>query len=211
MPLQLPSNMILAKNRLASTDPWLVFLDIDIKDSDKVSQQIINVVNNNEDIIWNGVTYYAYPFKIGFPKLTSTGDIPSIPLDLGNVYQVLHIYFEQYDGGIHSTVTLRVILIESGVPVDTPDLTMEYDVLVAKANDEWVHLTLGAPNPLRDRFPLERYIANHCKWKIGIPECGYVGELTPCERNLTACRDRENSHKFGGEIGLNPNGVRIVR
>ncbi|MEK6531253.1 MAG: hypothetical protein AABZ23_02025 [Deltaproteobacteria bacterium] len=90
------------------------------------------------------------------------------------------------------------------------ELTMGFDVLATQADSQWCTFTLGAPNPMRRRFPLHRYIAFHCNWQFKSAECGYPGGDTTCNRNLDACRGKSNSKRFGGYPGLGSRSVRVV-
>ena len=76
------------------------------------------------------------------------------------------------------------------------------------ANYEWVTFTLGAPNPLKQRFPLHKYIGKHCNWLYGSVECGHTGGS--CDRTFAACEANNNAHRFGGYVGLNKIGIRLV-
>ena len=93
---------------------------------------------------------------------------------------------------------------------DYADLEMTFDILATQADALWVTFTLGAPNPLRARFPQYRYLADHCRWTFKSVECAYSGPSTTCKRTLDYCRQLGNSRRFGGFPGLSGGGVRLA-
>lgn len=73
-----------ALNASATSTAWFFLLTI----TPASGSEVINLVNNNEPVYSNGVTYYPYPFNITLPL--DTGDrIPQITLTIDNVDQLL--------------------------------------------------------------------------------------------------------------------------
>ena len=198
------SALAIEKNKLATPNPWLVLLDITLTDS-----TCFFLVNNTEDVTFNGQVYTACPLDIQPPKESSKGEIPSAQLRISNATRVLQGYLEALTGGIGSSVLLRIVnagLLEENYS----DLEMTFYVLSCVCNAQWVTFNLGAPSPLRKRFPLYRYIASHCNWQYRGAECGYNGAIADCTRTLDDCRNHGNSARFGGFPGLQGGGLRIV-
>ncbi len=200
----LPANVILEKNKLATTSAWLLLLAITLPDA-----TVIRLARNNENVSFGGNTYTAFPFEIDATKSNGQGEIPTVQLRVSNVSQLLQAYVEDYDGGVGLEVTLTVVN-SALLAEDYSELEMTYDVLAAVADSQWITFTLGAPNPLRRRFPLYRAIAHHCNWTYQGAECGYTGALTTCKRTLADCRLHSNSARFGGRPGLSGQGVKLV-
>jgi phage-related protein len=204
---QLSDNLIEKKNELATADAWLVLIDIAIPNVPGV----IHLVNNTEDITFGGQVYTAANFMLDPPKFSSKGDIPSVTLRVCNVAQTMEPYMEEHDGGIGSTVTVRVVnagLLEENYA----ELEMTFDVIGAAADVQWATFQLGAPNPLLFRFPLDRYIARRCRYVAHYKgaECAYVGAIPSCNGTLDDCRAHGNSTRFGGFPGLAEGGFRLV-
>lgn len=204
---QLSDNLIEKKNELAVADPWLVLVDIAIPGV----AETIHLVNNNENITFAGQLYTAANFILDPPKFSSKGDIPSVTLKVCNVAQIMEPYMEEHDGGIGSTVTVRVV--NAGLLSENyAELEMTFDVIGASADVQWATFQLGAPNPLQFRFPLDRYIALRCRYVAhykGV-ECAYSGALATCNGTLDDCRAHGNSARFGGFPGLNGAGLHLV-
>jgi hypothetical protein len=48
-----------------------------------------------------------------------------------------------------------------------------------------------------------RVISLRCDWRYKSPECGYTGDLPPCNKRLLGmggCEGRSNTHRFGGAV-----------
>jgi phage-related protein len=98
---------------------------------------------------------------------------------------------------------------------------MEFSITGADVDEEWVVFTLGAPNPMRQRFPRDRYIAYSCPWTFNSPtiradgtnrgaECAYTGSDTTCRKTYADCKEKGNEARFGGFFGLSEDGFRVV-
>lgn len=200
----LPANLIIEKNRIASQSVWLVLLDITLTDNTR-----FHLVKNTENIIFRGLTYSAINFEIEPTKHSGRGEIPTVTLRVSNVTRALQAHLEQLTGGIGSTVTMRVVN-SAHLNENYAELEMTFDVIATVADAAWVTFTLGAPNPLRRRFPLYRYIAEHCKWQFRSRECNFTGAALSCRRTFAACRELGNTRRFGGFKGLSGGGIRVA-
>lgn len=193
-----------AANKLDQDDPWLVLLEINIPGIDP-----FYIVNNNEDVTFDGNVYVAFGFMITLPKENTKGEIPSIQLSIVNVTRTLQTYIEEYQGGVGGTVTL--IVVNAGLLAENyAELTLTLQILGAKSNSQYITFTLGGVNPLNRKFPPDQYIAMHCRFRFKGPKCGYSGSETDCNRNLDRCRELNNSARFGGFPGLDGQGIRLA-
>jgi len=204
MPKNLPANLILEKNKLNATSPWIILLDIKLPDN-----TILYFCNNNENIQFNGHTYNAIAFELDTTTQTVKGEIPSVTLRISNVTKLIQAYLEEYNGGIGATVTLRVVNT-AYLNENYSELEMTFDVIAASTDAYWATFTLGTPNPLRKMFPPYMYIAEHCNWQFKSAECGYSGPATTCKRTYEDCKLHGNTARFGGFKGLSGGYLRIV-
>jgi phage-related protein len=204
----LPTNLVISKNLLCSTSPWLLFVDLTIP----VAPLALHFVSNTEDVVFDGNTYLAFPFEFAPIKSQGKGEIPSMVFRVSNVTKAFQSYLEDYEGLIGEEVTLRIV--NSGyLNENYTELTWVFTVLACVVDVNWISFTVGSPNPLRRRFPLYRYNADHCPWQFGSVECKYDGVDTICKRTLSDCQARteeSNSLNFGGHIGLGQGGIRLV-
>lgn len=212
------NTLVSEKHKLNTPTPWLILLEVNVP---TIPPTTLYLVRNTEDIIFNSQTYIAFPFDIDVTKQVSKGEIPTVNLKVSNVSRTIQAYLEEYDGLIGQEINIRI--------VSKPETSLEYleavswtyEVLGCKADVLWVTFSLGIPNPISKRFPLYRYIANHCNWTFNSPavrasgsnagiECGYTGSDTECKRTLTDCQEKNNSARFGGYIGMGSGGVRLA-
>lgn len=165
----LPANLILEKNKLATPSAWLVLLKITLPDS-----TILRFVNNTENITFQGNPYTAINFTLDSTKSFGTGQIPTVQLSISNVTRIIQSYLESLDGAVDSEVLITVVN-SAYLAENYAELEMLFSILSTKANAHYVIFELGAPNPLRRRFPQYRYIGKHCNWQFLSAECAYAG------------------------------------
>jgi lambda family phage minor tail protein L len=197
--------LLMEAMNINSANPWLILFDIILPDS----QGTLRLVKNNENITFDGDEYLAFPLELDSVSDSSDSDIQTLTVKVSNVTRVIQAYLEELDGLIGGQVTLRIV--NAGLLSENySELERTYDIIGSSADSQYVSITLGAPNPLGKRFPLDRYLANHCNWKFKTIECGYVGIDLTCKRTLEDCQNKVNSRRFGGHPGLTPGGISVV-
>ena len=203
----IPAALILEKNKIATSSVLMILAEITFNDD---ASTVVRLARNNEDITFEGNVYTAFPFEIDTINFEK-GRIPSIALRVSNVSRLVQTYLEDTDGAVGSTVRL-IVVNSTDYTSDLSDLELTYNIVDSSADAKWVSFTLGMPSPLNKRFPLYKYIANHCNWAANFKgvECQYAGAETTCTGTLTRCRELSNSEHFGGFIGLGKGGVKFV-
>jgi len=196
--LSLSSAAIVEKNKLASDGNWLILLEIVLTDG-----QEIRVCRNTDDVLWDGETWVAFPFELDDMAEMSAGEVPQLAVRLGNQTKAIQQYLESGNGGVGATVTIRVVhKPKDEDPTGSAEIEMAYVCTGCSATSEWATFTLGTGNPFRKRFPRNRVFKNICRWGFKSVQCGFVEtELLPyatCNKTLSACRERQNSKRFGG-------------
>lgn len=201
----LPAELILEKNKSETGSAWLFFIEIILPDI------TLYLVRNNEDITFQGQLYTAFPFDIEPIISSSKGEIPSLVIKVSNVTRVIQAYIEQYNGAVGEEVVLNIVNSDN-LASDYSDFEMVFTIQKTEADESYVSITLGPSNPMARRFPLYRYIAEHCNWRFRSEECSFSGTvtLTTCGRSYNDCRARNNSENFGGHKGLASGGIRFV-
>lgn len=200
----LPAVIVHEKNKIATASAWIVLLDIVISPT-----STFFLCSNNENVSFGGHTYEAFPFDLEPHEESNKGEIPTLTLKVANVTQLIQEQLELNNGGVGASIKIRVVNSDY-LTSDYSELEMEFSILSAQASAEWLTLTLGAPNPLRIRFPPYRYIANHCHWEFKSAECAYTGGATVCDRSYERCVELNNTPNFGGYRGLTQKGWRVV-
>jgi lambda family phage minor tail protein L len=186
------------KNKLSTDSAFLILLEIRL-------QNTVYICYNNEDVVWKGQLYQAFPFQIGETSEESDGSDPNVSLKVSNVAQGLQWYVEDSGGGVGTQVILRVVnsLNMNG----DADLEEYYTVLSCKVDQQWVEFTLGTDYSARSRRPLDRYMKNNCRFAYKGVLCGYAGAIATCKHTLADCRLHGNSVRFGGYPGIDQKGV----
>lgn len=201
---ELSSELQEAKNKLAQLEPWVTMLDIECQDG-----TVIRLTDNGEDLIFKGYTYQSFPFKADVIKSSDDGKIPTVNLLVSNVDKILMPYVEAFSGMVSSKVVLYTVN-SYNLGDNYSDLTMTFSILSSSISNEWITFSLGAPSPLRKKFPPDRYLATSCSWEFKSIECAYAGVDTTCTRRYSDCVNKGNDSRFGGFYGLSPDGFKVV-
>lgn len=202
----LPLELRIEANKLSSDTPFLPLLRITLLDG-----TVIRLVNNTEDITFQGQVWTAFPFEIEFGGESARGELTFANIKVCNVTQALQPYVEEQGGGVGATVDI-IIVNPAHLSANYDELTLSFTCLACSCTSHWITFRLGDKNLMLQRFPLYRYYAKHCNWTYRGIECGYNGPLnnTPCARDLEACRLRGNTARFGGFPGLDARGLRFA-
>ena len=197
--LDLSSAIVQQKNKVASAGAWLILLEIAFP-----GESTIYLVHNNEEVVWNSITWLPFEFKLDSMTEDSKGSLPTYSIKVSNVGRELVALLDQTDGGTDGVVTLRVVNSELLGEL-TPAFIDVASIISCSVGLEWVTFTLGAESPLSVRSPRDRFLANHCRYKeFKGPKCGYTGVVGSCDRTFKTCKDLGNSLRFGGQpaVGL---------
>jgi len=200
MPLNLPLALRLEANKLVSTRPWLLFLELTLPDT-----SVLRFVRNTEDIpSFLGNTWIAFPFTVGDRGESSDGKIQTVTLRVSNVERALTPLIEANDGLVGSQVRL-IVAHEGALTEDYTSLTLTYTIVATNLPDNiWIEFQLGAESPMRRRFPIFNAIPQHCAWvaRFRGAECKYAGGDPTCTGTLNDCRGKSNTLNFGGRPGI---------
>ncbi len=170
MPKKIPTPLIIEKNRTNSPNAWIAMLEFTLNDS---ASTVLRFARNNEPVTYEGHVFPAFNFDMDATEQNASGEMPTVTLRVGNITQYLVSYMRQFNGCVGSTV--RVIVVNSGLlGTDTSEMDMTFDIMAAYQDALWVVFTLGAPNLLRQRFPLDKYLALHCRHSFETRECNYT-------------------------------------
>lgn len=191
--MTIPASLIQEKNKITQDGAWVVLLELAIDGED-----VIRLVNNNEDVIWNGYQWQKFAFELDTIKEDGQGGLPSFTVQISNVTRQYTSLIDSHNGATDSEVTIRVVNTEH--LTETEPLFIDVSrVISTSIGLDWIVFTLGAQNPLQMLSPRERYLANHCRYKeFKGAECGYTGADGSCNRTFKDCSDKGNSQRFGG-------------
>ena len=209
----MPKDLTAAVNQDAlnpySGGAWMMLCEIVIP-----GQTTQRLARNTADVEYDSNTFTKHNLDIGDQTFSGDGSIPQITL---KVFQDQTKALETIINDSYGAQAGSVKLIKVGANfLDTPipALEADYDILGAESDSSWVTLTFGIPNPLTQRIPLRRYSSSMC-WKATPlyfkgPECKYAGAATSCTGTYKDCKAKGNAVNWGGFLGLDKNGFRIV-
>lgn len=186
------------KNKLNSNSVFLIALDITIPDV----AETIHIINNNEDVVWNGTTYQAFPFTLDDIKETSSGEVSEFNLQVSNANNVIGTYVRQYDAYVKNNgfeaidVTLSVINTNN-LASATPEIQHKATLIKPTISREQVTFTLGGVNAY-NKTVHNRMLRNGCRFRFKSVQCGYTGSATECNKTYSRCQELNNQTRFGG-------------
>lgn len=185
---------LIEKNKLATDSAWLILLEVTI------GATTLKLVANNEDILWNGDTWQAFPFELDTVGETGKGEIPAVIVKVSNVTGEVQRLIESNDGVNGVPVVIRVINTE--VTTTTPELELSFVVESSTHDEQWITFRLTGANCLTRRVPRRRYLKDFCPFAYGGIECGVsaatLATYPACNRTFANCTERGNSIRFGG-------------
>jgi len=213
MPRKIPLNLAIEKNKTEGPSPWIILLEIVLKDlANPATTTTYRLCNNQEDVDYDSNTYTAFPFSIEPNKTTAKGRINTIDLKISNVTRLMQQTLEAYDGGLDSTVKMTIVS-NANLAENYAELEFDFTIVTVKANAHFVTVVLGAANPLRQLYPLYRYLSNHCRYVVHYKgaECQATSALATCDGTLDNCVTRANVQRFGGFPGVKAGGIQIAK
>lgn len=216
MPVDLSSIAIQEKNKLGTDSVFLVALLITLPSLD--GDEYVRLVSNSENIVWKGETWAAFPFTIDEIS-EATGEVPRVDIRISNVSRAMDVYLEYYDQYIKAygfaPILVNIYVINTAVIANDgnadPEVEHLFELKQPRVDSVWATFTLGANNPYQRRFPQNRMLKNHCRFRFkgSDGKCGYAGVETACNHTLSRCRELQNPDstpnfplRFGGAPGV---------
>lgn len=166
----------------------------------------------SSDITYGGNLYTAWPFD-GEIKTGGKGhEVTTTTLTIADAVQELRPYAIATNWFRDCTLTVAVVCV-ADLAVDYTWSTVTFAIKHAVPAGQDITLTLGGANPVKMRYPADRYWADQCPYARGFksdPRCGYAGEETSCNGTLERCEELSNETHFGGWLGLDPDAAKLV-
>jgi len=159
------------------------------------------LTNYDSDIVYNGITYSAFPINHDNIGENNTGEIPSVRVSISNVSRLIQAYLETYELR-RKKVTIRMIWANQLADTDAYTDDIYYiDSYTADQNN--VVFTLKSKFDLMGlELPGRKFSRNNCSWVFKGAECKYAGSESSCVKTLTRCRELSNTVNYGGVPGV---------
>jgi len=200
--LTLPSDLITAKNKLSGGGVFVELLEIQMSELSTT----IRLANNNDDVIWGGLTWQKFNFEPGDFNESQEGETNTIDIRVSNIGRVVQGYIEQtVNGLVNDTAIYRLVHVD----YDSEDAAIEetFTILSVVCDEQWAAFTLGMENFYMRRFPLHVFQRNLCRYDVFKgTACGYSGAVASCDRRFETCITIGNQARFGGQPAI-PNGI----
>lgn len=200
------------KNSLGSGAVFTTLLQINIPNSDT-----LYVTNNGEDVIWNGNTYIPAPFEINTINEDTKGEAPILELSITNINRYIQRLVTEYDyliktqGATYSRLECFISVVNLKDLSNTTPILQVYGGLDDIRTDiKNVKFSFKGDALHSKEFPRHKVLKNFCRFTFKDSGCGYSGTaFTTCDNTLPACRERNNSVRFGGFVGVTGSGIVI--
>jgi len=200
MPLSLPAELVLEKNKLYSSGAFIELLEIQMQ-----SGQTMRIANNNENISWGGYSWSRFRFEGGDQSEGDDGESKSVTVRVSNLAGTVQ---SEVDGVSNYLIGDAAIyrLVHADYPDKAPAIIGYFDIMEVAADDEWMVFELGVENFYLNAFPRNSYRRNVCRYQPHQTDvCGYAASNS-CDRSFSACITLGMTSVFGGQPGI-PGGV----
>jgi len=187
---------------------WLWLIEISI-----IGYEPIRMARNTVDVTYGGVIYSKNNFEIGLAPLSGDGSVPhyivKVLQDADHTLEDKMNATQGAGGGAISVIRAH----EDFLTIPIVELEQIIEILTMDSDTTHVYFQLGMPNPLTQRIPLRLYSSKICPYATATlfkgPECQYDGEDVICDGTFEDCYTKGNAVNWGGELGLDPNSIRI--
>ena len=140
----------------------------------------------NEDIVFDNITYAAYPIEVDGFELTTKGTLPRPSMQIANAnnaISALLVLYNPLQAKVTRIRTCKKFLDASnfsdGNATADPTAKFEDEIWyidrVANENPQVVEFELTSKLDLTNLALPRRQVLEHCPWKYRGEECGYTG------------------------------------
>ncbi len=196
---------LFASDAIASA--FVVLLDFTMPDTTH-----LRFARYTSDVTYGGAVFTAWPFEATLAFGSTSGEVQTASLTIEDAVRWLRPYAIASNWFRDCTLAIRVICVAEPA-LDYAWSTATYDILTAVPQEERIAMELGGPNPTKLRFPSDLYWAYQCPYVRGFkadPRCGYSGAEASCDGSYATCESLGNAANFGGFLGLDEDGAKLV-
>jgi len=202
MARDLPGLLKQHQHELRDEYPWIWLYELEVPSTPKTRYRITNypsAIEFGTNTSGEPLIYSPYPVTHGEITQTRKGDLPTIRVTIANAAREIGLAIDEYEGMVGSRAVVRLVNLET---IDEPTAQIRWDADVKRVSvrAEMVTFELSAFNVYRSKFPRWRYMTQHCNFRYGGPECGYLIPAAPgntigtgfdfCPKQFSACEDR---------------------
>lgn len=162
----LTAALIVEKNKLANTVPWITLLRVTLDDA-----TVLKLAAYPEDVTFDSETYTAFACVIDSISEVSSGNIGTLRVSVANVDRTISAYVEDNDM-LGNDVTVRIVH-ESHLSDADSKVDFTYRVNRITVTEDIAVFDLGHEDLVKLQLPRQRYIRGRCRWVFGDAYCAY--------------------------------------
>jgi phage-related protein len=185
----LTAALIIEKNKLANTSPWITLLRVTLADA-----TILKLAAYPSDVTFNSETYTACPCVIEPIGEVASGNIGTLRVAVANVNRLISSYLETNDL-LGNAVTVRVVHA-SHLSSSTDKIDFAYRINRVIVTDEVATFELGHEDLMRLQIPRQRFLRGRCRWVYGDTRCCYPDDEFGATTKQTLRDERASGGPF---------------
>lgn len=162
----LTAALIIEKNKLANTLPWIILLRVTLDDA-----TILKYAAYPEDVTYNSEVYTALPMTVESIKENAQGRLEGVRVSVANVNRAISAYLEN-ENLLGNTVTL--LIIHAGHLISSTDCWSEtFRINRISITEEVAVFDLGYEDLVKLQLPRQRYLRGRCRFVYQDAHCAY--------------------------------------
>lgn len=153
---------------------------------------------HNEDVVFDGITYAAFPITYDSIPESSDGQINVVEISVSNVNRFIQALLEIYD---LKEKKVSIKLVWANQLADAGAYIEDIYYIDSYTSDENVAVFICAPkfDILGIKLPRRIYNRNNCSHTFKDAGCKYTGAETACNKTKQQCKSYNNFTEFGAE------------
>lgn len=166
--------------------------------------ELIYLASNDQDVMFDGKTWRAFPFKITQVSDKGDGNLSSIQIAVANQTGEISALVVKNRGFGGQKATLILVVRDSGGTVSEA-FRQTFTVRKSQVRDNAAVFEMNRQDIMSLPFPSQLFFRDRCRFFYKGGLCGYTGALVTCDRTLrgpNGCDAHSNTTQHGGFPGI---------
>lgn len=168
---------LIEKNRTETASAFLVLWEVQVGDVERLF-----LVNNEEDVVFDGQTYRKFPIAFSEMEENLRGDLPVLDVAVSNATLEVQAFLERRNGLLDREVRITFV---SEALLDDPAAAVSqvFTITSSTADADQVSFRLSQLPLLEINLPHQHYSRTRCRFGFKSPECGFtLDSSTTCSK-----------------------------
>lgn len=165
----LDADLIVEKNQLYSSNPWIALLSVDVDGS-----ETWRLAAYPEDVTWNGETWTAFPIYLEQIAEAASGRLDGLNVHVANVNQVVSAYVE--NGNLLGNDVTIYFVNKAHLAVTSDIPTYTYRINRISTTETVALFELGHNDLISLQWPWQRFVRDRCRFRYKGTRCAYPGD-----------------------------------